>query len=236
MPKPTTRLPSFTCTKCKRRWRGEPSIYATALKSGGFRDVKLCVKCYWQTVGLWSGEGESLLKALREEIEIFRDQHGIDEHAKARREQTEKVENYVKNRIMFDSMNMTEWPSEREGRKLLDELGINYSIHSRLCIDGITYRPDACIELNNRRLIIEFDGSIHDTEAKKAKDEIRDYNLTANDSTVLRFSLSDLMNRRTYVRSAILDALCNENHDPWKLNIISNGSDIFKNRIYCMMQ
>jgi len=96
MGKPTTTRPSFTCKKCKRTLLGRPNMRATAPKSDGFKDVNLCVRCYWETVAFWNGQGDYLLRFLRNEEERLRNQHGIDQHADACRVQTERIEDYIK--------------------------------------------------------------------------------------------------------------------------------------------
>jgi len=170
-----------------------------------FKDVKLCVKCYWETVAFWNGSGDLIL-------DIFRDDHGTDKYADACRRRTEEVEEFLSNQLMFDGNSITTDYSAQMGRKCLDEFGLNYDISYGVTGydddgDPHRYRFDAYIELNGRKVGIEFDGSIHDREDVKANDDVRDSRLTRNGYIVLRFTTYELINKRSYVRSSILDAI-----------------------------
>jgi len=130
---------------------------------------------------------------------------------------------------IFDGNNVTQKYSEQLGRKLLDELNLNYEVGNEQEIlyssgERCIYKPDAYIRFNKREVIIEFDGTIHNIESVKAKDKISDINLTKNGYIVLRFSLFDLMNNRSYVRSAILDALFNKRQKPYDLRPLKKSS------------
>jgi uncharacterized protein DUF559 len=109
----------------------------------------------------------------------------------------------------------------------LDELNLNYEVRREQGIFGDSgecriFKPDAYIELNKFQVMIEFDDPIHNIEDVKAKDKIRGYKLTRGGFIVLRFSLSDLVNKMSYVRSTILDALLkkerNQNYH-WKTHL-----------------
>ncbi len=74
-----------------------------------------------------------------------------------------------------------------------------------------TYRVDAYIEHNGRKLVIEFDGGVHNMKSNKDSDYVRDCNLKDAGYLVLRLNqnelLEELMCLTTYVKDRILTKL-----------------------------
>jgi hypothetical protein len=202
-------LASFTCVKCKRTLRGKPSMHIMAPGIIGFENVHLCRKCCSENVAFLQNQMNSLVKGLDEGIQGYIDEHGINEHADALRVELELTRNYIKRMTMYYGNNAIKKESEKLGCEILDELHLNYQIEQPIKVPDSydrprTYRVDVYIE---PKLALEFDGRIHDKlEGVKAHDKIKDYHLRQAGFIVLRFGMNDLQERKSDVKSRILDA------------------------------
>lgn len=174
------QLSSFTCVKCK----GERNFYEIPPYIEGL-ERNLCQVCYWENEAFSNGGLNLVLEYIRGKIAYFRENDTMLSYADTSGV-LKDIYDHIKGTIMFDGNNAIKYNTERLGYEILNELaslrGLYYMIQQPITVYdryGLphTYRVDAYIERNGRKLVIEFDGGVHNINSNKKGDYRRDCDL-----------------------------------------------------------
>jgi very-short-patch-repair endonuclease len=213
-----TKVSEFVCSKCKHKFQGLPSFQGEyAIRYSGVKNIRLCKMCLHETNALWDNEPKTIERHIREKIEYYTRQHGIDRFANAKRIASEEILELLTNQsVMFNGNNFRIGYGkdlnrfELKVRELVhDEFRINCEEQVQISIRGRRYVVDGLIELKGKCVVLEYDSDYyHSTEQQKQKDQDKDFTLTEfGGYTVLRISEDIIKNEKSRFRSHILDAM-----------------------------
>ena len=207
----------FDCYKCELRFQGQASFQGEySLYMGDVKKIQLCGKCSRETNALWSNQTKTIKRRIREKIEHYTRQHGIDKYADAKRTAYEEILHLLtEETIIFDGNNSRSGYQgdlsklELLARKIVHEdFRINCQEQVQITVQGERFVVDGYITLKGKVVVLEYDSEYyHSTEQQKQRDEYKDHMLTNRGYTVVRIPEDIIKYERPSFRSLILDAM-----------------------------
>ena len=172
-------ISEFDCYKCKHRFQGQASFQGEyTLYRGDVKKIQLCSKCCRETNALWLNETKTIERHIKEKIEYYARQHGIDKYADAiRTAYEEELCLLTKESVIFNGNNSRIGYGrdlnkfELRARNIVhDDFMINCEEQVQLTVDGNRFVVDGYIQIKGKEVVLEYDSDYyHSTEAAKRK-------------------------------------------------------------------
>jgi|GEM_PF-5003096 hypothetical protein len=211
-------ISEFGCYKCGLRFQGQASFQGEyTLYRGDVKKIQLCSKCCRETTRLWLNETKTIERHIKEKIECYARQHGIDKYADAKRTISEEILCLLTDEcVIFDGNNSKIGYGrdlnklELRARKIVhDDFMINCEEQVQLTVDGNRFVVDGYIQIKGKEVVLEYDSDYyHSTEQQKERDRYKDFMLTKYGGYIIvRISEDVIKYDKPGFRSRLLNAL-----------------------------